>query len=42
LPEPSTIALMASASAGLAGMMRWRKRRAAKVVTPPTSDDPIA
>ena len=30
LPEPSTIALMASASAGLAGMMRWRKRRAAK------------
>ena len=30
VPEPSTIALMASASAGLAGMMRWRKRRAAK------------
>ena len=33
LPEPSTIALMASASAGLAGMMRWRKRRAAKAAT---------
>jgi len=31
LPEPSTIALMASASAGLTGMIRWRKRRAAKV-----------
>ncbi len=30
VPEPSTIALVASASAGLAGMMRWRKRRAAK------------
>ena len=30
VPEPSTIALMASASAGLAGMIRWRKRRAAK------------
>jgi hypothetical protein len=30
VPEPSTIALMASASAGLAGMMPWRKRRAAK------------
>jgi hypothetical protein len=30
VPEPSTIALVASASAGLAGMMRWRKRRAGK------------
>ncbi len=30
VPEPSTIALVASAGAGLAGMMRWRKRRAAK------------
>ena len=30
VPEPSTIALMASAGAGLAGMMRWRKRRVAE------------
>jgi len=30
VPEPSTVALIASARAGLAGMMRWRKRRAAK------------
>jgi hypothetical protein len=30
VPEPSTIALMASAGAGLAGMMRWRKQRVAE------------
>jgi len=30
VPEPSTYAIAASSSAGLAGMMRWRKRRAAK------------
>jgi hypothetical protein len=30
VPEPSTIALVASAGAGLAGAMRRRKRRAAK------------
>jgi autotransporter-associated beta strand protein len=30
VPEPSTYAIAALSSAGLAGMMRWRKRRAAK------------
>ena len=30
VPGPSTIALVASASAGLACMMRWRKRRVVK------------
>ena len=30
VPELSAIALIASASAGLAGTMRWRKRRVVK------------
>ena len=30
VPEPSTYVIAGLSSVGLAGMMRWRKRRAAK------------
>jgi hypothetical protein len=41
VPEPSACASLL-ASAGLAAMMRWRKRRPAKAVATPVSESPIA